>query len=1700
MPVIKSEKYARYFDKIEHDVAKVYEFAEQARSIGVDPVPNVESPPARDMAGRVEKLVGPPGIGDLLREWKEADADQDELCFRSMDWLIDDKLGEFTRDEKVDLAIRLALAIKTEGVVSAPLEGIAKVIIRENKLGGDPYLSLYFAGPIRAAGGTVQAFAVLCAEHVRRKMNIPKWIPTKDEIGRFVEEVKLYDRIMNLQYPSTNEELAFAVEHLTVELNGDPTEQREVSAHRDLPRIESNFVRGGPCLVLNDGVLLKSKKILRVIDKRKIPGWEWLVKLKKLAVADNKKKLEDDGKDKAKDYGGDTYKGKKTIEVDEEETDDETREKTPVELRRQLLDEKNPPLNKFIADIIAGRPVFAYPSQIGGHRIRYGRSRNTGLAACGTHPSQMILLDKFMAIGTQIRIERPGKSGSTMPVTSIEPPIVLMKNGDVVQLWDAREAAKVQEEKLAEKILFLGDMLFGYGEFVENNHVIIPSGYVEEWWAVEFEEVLAAQKTAGENPCDHLSPDLSLSELELFIQHPFVYIPTGRQAVEIAHQFHIGIHPRYLDHWGNVNGTELLLLRKAFAQSLQQHFDLEDTEVTSLTVFPSLQKMNWRELEDAFHEGLQILSSPEVKQTLIHAFAVHRHKKQTLHIDPDRALVWFEILGFGATSQVQTNILPQAQSITALELFPLLSDLKVPDKAPYYMGSRMGRPEKAKERKMRPPVHSLFPIGHDSKLQRSFQNAIGVSKIEVELCQKVCPQCKSVTFFNLCPKCKTPTKFQKICPRCNQLYDISAQECSSCNGYLVSTSTKSFNLKRYFDMAAAKIPKTIPTVKGVKGMSSEYKVPEPIEKGILRAINGVFVYKDGTIRADATDIPLTHFTCKEIDTPVEKILALGYDLDIYGKPITDENQIIEIKVQDVLLTHHLGDYFVNVANFVDDELEYLYHQPRFYKVKDKYDLVGQYMVGLAPHTSAGIIGRLIGFTHAESGYAHPYWHAAKRRNCFPPQSTVSIIQDGYCKKVSFQSLFDNYFDDEQSVDHGYSRKTNKFGIQVLSFNTESKHTQPTQIKRIVKVRSTDNLIKFHLRSGRSYEVTPNHEVLIERKKELITLKALEVQKGDHFILPILNIEGQNVEKIDILSHYTSEKFEPQWDVITLRGISVFSKNLVEKYGLKNTAEQLGINKKTLHNYYNTRDSIPLRILLQLLQLNGKNFKDIPNCTIGFKQDHTFIPRFIQVDDNFMKLLGYYLSEGYFRNTKTANQVGIGATEKDLRDDILYCIKKVFGEGFKPHEGKEQITMSSHAIVSFFEDILELAPNSRNKSIPLFIKNLPLENITPMLAAYFSGDGSVDPNHEINCSSFSRNLIEDIDYLFLRFGIFGNINSNERDGNIEYKIRLYGEEANKFADLVGFTSLRKTKAMNNLVKNQKTRKLPKFGSNKLLAIKEIEIIPTKYNYVYSVELESHHTLLINDFVVTHNCDGDEDGIMLLLECLLNFSMYYLPSSLGGKMDAPLVISLLLDPREVDGESHNVDYMARYPLQFYKDSQAYSKPPLKYMTLFANHLGTEAQFEGSMFTHPTKSINRGPRKSMYSLYETMEEKIDSQLYLAKTIQAVKVQDVARKVISSHFAPDILGNLRAFSTQGFRCPKCGQKFRRAPLIGRCTKCGNDILMTVHPGGITKYLAKAQSFIKEFDLGAYTEQRWTLIEKNVKDVTDNPRVKQKSIVSFFK
>ncbi|MHA2163814.1 MAG: DNA polymerase II large subunit, partial [Candidatus Thorarchaeota archaeon] len=232
----------------------------------------------------------------------------------------------------------------------------------------------------------------------------------------------------------------------------------------------------------------------------------------------------------------------------------------------------------------------------------------------------------------------------------------------------------------------------------------------------------------------------------------------------------------------------------------------------------------------------------------------------------------------------------------------------------------------------------------------------------------------------------------------------------------------------------------------------------------------------------------------------------------------------------------------------------------------------------------------------------------------------------------------------------------------------------------------------------------------------------------------------------------------------------------------------------------------------------------------------------------------------------------------------------------------------------------------------------------------------------------------------------------------------------------------------------------------------------------------------------NCDGDEDALILVLDALINFSKAYLPRGRGGFMDAPLVLSVILNPNEVDDESHNMEVCSRYPAQFF-DMVAEAQHPKAVehlVDIIASRLETEAQYEGFGFTHGTTSIDDGPRNTKYKTLGSMVEKLDAQLKLATLIDAVDSQDVAERVLSHHFIRDIRGNLRAYSTQKIQCLKCHRIYRRVPLSGVCS-CGYKLSLTVRKKNISKYLPLAHKMIQEHGLGEYLQQRIKLINTSM-------------------
>ena len=282
--------YREYFREISKSTELVFKAAADAKSTLADVSANVESKIAYDLAGRVASMHDIDMAGSIRTILEKHSKEEAALIVATQ--IAEGKHipPDSTLEERLDAAVRVGLAIVTEGVTIAPLQGISGVSIRSNK-DGSQYLSLSIAGPMRSAGGTESAATILIADYVRKKVGLDRYQANSyndDETGRFVEELRLYERHVkggNFQYRVDDEDVVTTISNLPVELDGVDTDPVELVNHRNMTRIKTDRVRGGALRVLNDGIIGRSKKLLRRIEMYKLDGWDWLAELKGAVTA-----------------------------------------------------------------------------------------------------------------------------------------------------------------------------------------------------------------------------------------------------------------------------------------------------------------------------------------------------------------------------------------------------------------------------------------------------------------------------------------------------------------------------------------------------------------------------------------------------------------------------------------------------------------------------------------------------------------------------------------------------------------------------------------------------------------------------------------------------------------------------------------------------------------------------------------------------------------------------------------------------------------------------------------------------------------------------------------------------------------------------------------------------------------------------------------------------------------------------------------------------------------------------------------------------------------------------------------------------------------------------------------------------------------------------------------------------------------------
>ncbi|MCL5018253.1 MAG: DNA polymerase II large subunit [Candidatus Pacearchaeota archaeon] len=911
---------SQYFLNLDKEVKKIYNVANQARAKNLDPLNKVEIPLAMSMAEKVVGLISTiypqmekSGIAERILELEKQYGKLDPaVCIQIAEEVAKQKFCQFASLlQAIDAGARVAFAYTTLGVVSSPIEGLTEIRIMKTH-DDKEYLSAFYSGPVRSAGGTGAAFSLVIIDHLREIFGFAKYDPTEEEVKRSVTELTDYhERITNLQYMPTEDEIAFIAKNIPIQINGDASEKIEVSNHKNLPRIETNFIRSGFCLTFGEGLAQKAAKIKRYVSALRTKGfklsdWDFL----------------------------DGY----------------------IELHKKRDTGKTDDSPTYIKDLVAGRPVFGHPSQSGAFRFRYGRGRVSGFSATSMHPATMAITDNFIAIGTQLKIEKPTKGCVVTPCDSIDGPIVKLFNGSVKKPRTKEEAKKMYPD--VDEIIYLGDILFPFSDVANRNSNFLKPGYVEEWWKLE----LRKKDADAEKNIDCFNVSLE-------------------QAIEISTKFEIPLHPSYIFYWTQISKEEFYELIKW----------IKNSRIDGKLIFPY-----GRTEQEKFRIAKRALELLGVEHDVtIENVVLNETNSKALLLN-----LGIDISDFEKINLAEIDEKKFVSENSVIEILNSVSKFVIKDKAGDFIGARMGRPEKAKLRKLIGSPNILFPVGKEGGRLRSVQAAYDEGTIKNTFPTYYCPICNKNTIYSLCEDCGTECKKLFYCRDCDKLSTDICKEHNNSQPYHFFD----LDIKHFFNKAIEKLKieksDIPPLIKGIRGTSSQNHDIENLCKGIIRAKYDLQVNKDGTIRFDATELPIISFKPKEIFVSVEKVKELGYDKDIYGNDLENENQILELMPHDVILPSYsesmderADDVFIRTCNFIDSLLKNFYGMEPIYNVKKREDLVGKIGVCMAPHNCAGVICRFIGFSNTLGLFASPYMHAAIRRDCDGDEAALMLLGD-----------------------------------------------------------------------------------------------------------------------------------------------------------------------------------------------------------------------------------------------------------------------------------------------------------------------------------------------------------------------------------------------------------------------------------------------------------------------------------------------------------------------------------------------------------------------------------------------------------------------------------------------------------------------------------------------------------------------------------
>lgn len=477
-------------------------------------------------------------------------------------------------------------------------------------------------------------------------------------------------------------------------------------------------------------------------------------------------------------------------------------------------------------------------------------------------------------------------------------------------------------------------------------------------------------------------------------------------------------------------------------------------------------------------------------------------------------------------------------------------------------------------------------------------------------------------------------------------------------------------------------------------------------------------------------------------------------------------------------------------------------------------------------------------------------------SCFMGDETVFALNS---PTVATETLTDMFTAAGAPIDGAGVQITAPLDKRVLAFDLQTGKPTLAEVMAITRRPYAGTMVQITTSMGRILRLTADHPVIVHTQAGWTTIPAEAVAPGDQLMalceLPAVEqivelnlidlLRGAEVES-DVYVSPTDDSFVAQY--------SRFAGHI--------PADMLAYPDEIRRN-----NRMSLRVYRHLTEAG---VLDVPAARLQLytaKGAATKINARIPVDGDLLRLLGYYLAEGYISQDagrQGARRERIGFSFHEDESEYIADLQRILARlGLKFIERRSThactTLVSSRVFAWLLRDVLRCGVRSEDKSLPHLVFNVAPPVRYELLRGAFSGDGAVTTlqggkNLMFEYATASKQLADGLALLLQLQGVVPAIYARRMNKSTRpaYILRVSGfAQLDALRDLFGQKHSTKIDAvLDGYQRRIRPHGFAHHGPYALLTVQQVAYQPVETD-VYSLETTTG-TLVASSGLICHNC--------------------------------------------------------------------------------------------------------------------------------------------------------------------------------------------------------------------------------------------------------